>query len=53
MTCGGTRLAHMKRATDSAYRGNTISCQLAFSPDGKTLVAGDTDGTTCLWRIGG
>ena len=26
---------------------------VAFSPDGKTLVAGDTDGTTYLWRIGG
>jgi tRNA A-37 threonylcarbamoyl transferase component Bud32 len=26
---------------------------VAFSPNGKTLVAGDTDGTTYLWRIGG
>jgi hypothetical protein len=25
---------------------------VAFSPDGKTLVTGDTNGTTYLWRVG-
>jgi len=36
--------------TDPATGGQGVGA-IAFSPDGRTLAAGDTDGTTFLWRI--